>query len=161
MGGKGSGPKRVYTPEEAAERRRETDRRRHWRNREKRLAAQKRRYREGDKAAWKNPDGTWKMSAAMTPEKRREVGKRSYEKNKHKRLAKEKAERAANKRIGDCPICRSEQVRLVWDHCHRSGEFRGYICGLCNSMLGLGKDSAAVLRAGADYLEARLRQKAG
>lgn len=41
------------------------------------------------------------------------------------------------------------------DHNHRTGEFRGILCGLCNRMLGQALDDPERLLAGARYLQAR------
>ena len=41
------------------------------------------------------------------------------------------------------------------DHCHDTGRFRGWLCGPCNSALGIFGDTSLSLRAGAlAYLEA-------
>lgn len=60
---------------------------------------------------------------------------------------------------GRCPICgglpTGNHSRLVLDHCHESGNFRGLICGHCNTGLGMFEDKPEVLRAAADYLERR------
>lgn len=53
---------------------------------------------------------------------------------------------------GRCLACK-EPATLVVDHCHASGNFRGLICGHCNSALGFARDSPKVLRALARYLE--------
>lgn len=42
---------------------------------------------------------------------------------------------------------------LHFDHCHRTGIFRGWLCQRCNWALGFVGDSPATLRALADYLE--------
>lgn len=42
---------------------------------------------------------------------------------------------------------------IVFDHDHKSGKARGWICDRCNKVLGLVKDSAILLRVLADYLE--------
>ena len=42
---------------------------------------------------------------------------------------------------------------LVFDHCHQRGVFRGWLCDRCNRTLGQVKDSPALLRAMATYLE--------
>ena len=52
-----------------------------------------------------------------------------------------------------CEICCRSDLRIVWDHDHASGLFRGWICDHCNKILGLVKDSPATLRALAAYLE--------
>src|SRR5215472_9802083 len=31
-----------------------------------------------------------------------------------------------------CEICHTDEFRVVWDHCHVSGVFRGWICDRCN-----------------------------
>jgi hypothetical protein len=51
-----------------------------------------------------------------------------------------------------CQICGSEK-RICFDHCHASGEFRGWICTKCNTILGWAKDDPALLRKLAGYLE--------
>jgi hypothetical protein len=43
--------------------------------------------------------------------------------------------------------------RLVIDHCHTRGGFRGVLCDNCNKSLGLLRDSPSTLRTLAEYLE--------
>jgi hypothetical protein len=55
---------------------------------------------------------------------------------------------------GRCKICRgAARGLLVVDHCHRLNVVRGLICRLCNSMIGLARDSPRLLRRAALYLE--------
>jgi hypothetical protein len=44
--------------------------------------------------------------------------------------------------------------RLVGDHCHATGKFRGIICDNCNVAMGLTGDQPELLRALADWIEA-------
>jgi hypothetical protein len=59
-----------------------------------------------------------------------------------------------------CQVCSHKQQRkghqMVFDHDHRTGQFRGWLCHNCNVVLGLVADSPMILRALAGYLE-RLR----
>lgn len=59
---------------------------------------------------------------------------------------------------GVCAICKEPEKcgrykTLSVDHCHETGAIRGLLCNTCNRAIGLLKDSAAALRAAADYLE--------
>jgi hypothetical protein len=43
--------------------------------------------------------------------------------------------------------------KIVLDHCHDTGGFRGWLCDPCNVVLGMVKDRPEILRDLADYLE--------
>src|SRR2546428_4600935 len=51
-----------------------------------------------------------------------------------------------------CEICYNSG-KIVFDHCHDTGEFRGWLCNECNVALGCVKDDPGRLRLLADYLE--------
>lgn len=53
-----------------------------------------------------------------------------------------------------CEVCGSEGVRIHFDHDHRTGAFRGWLCHGCNLALGLLRDSQWRLLALVDYLNA-------
>lgn len=52
-----------------------------------------------------------------------------------------------------CQVCGSDR-RIVYDHSHQTGQFRGWLCNACNVALGLVQDNPARLRKLADYIEA-------
>lgn len=52
---------------------------------------------------------------------------------------------------GKCPLCNSYE-KLYYDHDHKNGEFRGYICRSCNLMLGFAKDNKETLQKAIIYL---------
>jgi hypothetical protein len=60
-----------------------------------------------------------------------------------------------------CKICRQEGftmadhhvLKLVVDHCHKTGKVRGLLCHNCNRALGLFKDSVDTLKAAITYIE--------
>lgn len=56
-----------------------------------------------------------------------------------------------------CAICGIPEKEcdkaLRIDHDHRTGKFRGLLCGPCNMALGNAKDSPNILREAADYIE--------
>lgn len=51
-----------------------------------------------------------------------------------------------------CATC-GTVTKLVWDHDHETGRFRGWLCNHCNGALGFGRDDPRILRALAQYLE--------
>ena len=51
-----------------------------------------------------------------------------------------------------CEICGGCEIRIVFDHCHAKGHFRGWICDRCNRVLGLVRDDPALLDQLAGYL---------
>ena len=57
-----------------------------------------------------------------------------------------------------CDVC-CQTGCITFDHCHRSGNFRGWLCRSCNTALGQVKDSAELLRKLADYLDHRSTKK--
>lgn len=63
---------------------------------------------------------------------------------------------------GVCAIClrpetRKHQsgadMRLAIDHCHITGDVRGFLCSLCNRGLGFFRDDAVLLQKAVDYLK--------
>lgn len=61
-------------------------------------------------------------------------------------------DKAGRPRAYQCEICNKKEI-TVFDHCHKTDLFRGWICDRCNKMLGLVKDCPILLRKLADYLE--------
>jgi len=60
-------------------------------------------------------------------------------------------EQKCNDQGNVCSIC-LEKKKLVVDHNHTSGKFRGLLCGTCNSGIGLLRDSFSTLIRAADYI---------
>ncbi len=76
--------------------------------------------------------------------------------DKYKARQKAKQEMIAGRpRAACCDICNSYEV-TVFDHCHASMRFRGWLCHRCNRTLGHVKDDPALLRKLIAYLEGDL-----
>lgn len=60
---------------------------------------------------------------------------------------------AGRPRPETCELCDGNDYPIVFDHCHKLGHFRGWLCDRCNKTLGIVKDSIDLLRKMADYLE--------
>ncbi len=68
---------------------------------------------------------------------------------------REKREKLAKRDYTEiCDICgnKSESRRNAFDHCHKTGVFRGWLCFRCNSTLGKVEDNPDLLVRMADYL---------
>ena len=75
-----------------------------------------------------------------------------YERWHTKRLAGQ--ERIAGRPRPDlCEVCGELNLRIVFDHCHAAGHFRGWICDRCNKVLGMVKDSDLILNQLVRYLK--------
>ena len=51
-----------------------------------------------------------------------------------------------------CEICNEKRNRIVFDHDHKTGKFRGWICNTCNSALGFVDDNPNILKRMLEYL---------
>lgn len=51
-----------------------------------------------------------------------------------------------------CEVCGNDHPKIVLDHCHNSGAFRGWLCDPCNVVLGMVKDNPDVLERLAGHL---------
>jgi hypothetical protein len=75
---------------------------------------------------------------------------RKKEKSYHDR----KRETAAGRPRPDaCEICAATHRKIMWDHCHQKGHFRGWICQPCNIILGMSGDSPQRLLKVIAYLQ--------
>jgi len=75
--------------------------------------------------------------------------KHSMNINSEKLIEQEKI--AGRKRPDNCEICGS-MGKMYFDHCHKTGKFRGWICMRCNLALGLVKDNSETLIIMSEYL---------
>jgi hypothetical protein len=82
---------------------------------------------------------------------RSERNKRAYRKKAYDMTPEEAAELIASQG-GKCGICLVRVAKHV-DHDHETGRVRGALCFSCNAALGNLKDSPALLRRAAAYLE--------
>jgi Recombination endonuclease VII len=96
---------------------------------------------------------------ARSPAKPRYRSKEDRRRNRPREIEQQRTSREA-KRVKEagrpkpsiCELC-GNPGRIVFDHCHASGAFRGWICDPCNQALGLVKDNPELLRKMAAYLE--------
>lgn len=56
----------------------------------------------------------------------------------------------------NCAVCLkpppSGKPFLMWDHDHKTGRLRGFLCSVCNLAVGLAEDSPSILKRMARYL---------
>ncbi len=83
---------------------------------------------------------------------RRYATKAEYERAR-KRRKKGMVNPTGEKRGGVCEICSKQFEVLVLDHCHRTGQVRGWLCRNCNLGMGLLGDSQELLLQAAVYLK--------
>lgn len=122
-----------------------------WRARHPELAtkiAKDFRERHGDELRAKEAaQARVRRKADPTGEKRRRDAFRA-------RKDAKRAEAVGRSKPEVCDICRSSEFRIVFDHCHDRGHFRGWICDRCNKVLGLVRDDVLLLTRMTKYLRA-------
>lgn len=76
-------------------------------------------------------------------------------------VSREEYEEQLVRQEGVCQICKEEcpKGRLVVDHCHQSGDFRGLLCRNCNLALGNFKDNPELMEQGAQYVRRTTKEK--
>ena len=116
------------------------DRNQYLKHKEKRLADGK-AYRAVRREQYAKYQRKWREE---NPEESRERERRS----RALRLERE----AGRSKPDECEVCRSSVGILCFDHCHVSGQFRGWLCSGCNKILGFAGDDPKILEALAAYL---------
>jgi hypothetical protein len=76
----------------------------------------------------------------------------TYGRDQWKRTQRLREMEAGRRRPSVCEVC-GKKGRIVFDHCHQRGIFRGWLCSRCNIVLGLVKDDTNPLRKLIAYLE--------
>lgn len=128
----------------------------HWAHRPEVKAKLVKTLRRDNWTGKKRPD----VSKFMTGRKRPEITgenastwKGGYS-GRRDRWLKKKENKAGRNRPEQCEVC-GAIGRICFDHNHKTGEFRGWICLRCNSVLGFVKDNGELLIALNNYLKVK------
>ena len=128
--------------------------RRYWqKNKDKIIAKRRANSEKRDKSKHKIYS---RLYRERHPEKVKEAAKRRRLRNPRYALdyhqRRQEAE-AGRPRPKICEICGNDKRPIAFDHCHRRGVFRGWICVDCNVVLGLVNDDTDRLLKLIAYLE--------
>lgn len=66
---------------------------------------------------------------------------------------KQLEELAGRPKPATCEICGNGSSKICFDHDHKTGKFRGWLCMHCNSTLGYAKDNPEILKKLIKYLK--------
>ncbi len=143
-------------------------------NEEKRIKQREyeKRYRERNKEILnEKAKKRMKEFASKNPEIIKQRNKRTYDSMKESGKIKELRKILWNRtqelmdEVADrprplvCEICFYPKRKIVFDHCHNSDTFRGWICNPCNTALGLMSNSVLYLQNMIDYLIVHSKKK--
>lgn len=114
------------------------------------VSATKARYRENNIESVRERERDAKRQLrARNPEAEKAAAERYRARKEAEKIAL-----AGREKPSVCDICGPAAIgRIVFDHSHAHGHFRGWLCDRCNKVLGLMKDDPALLRSLAQYLE--------
>lgn len=117
------------------------------------------RVKENSRARYKadpqramNRQKRWRASNSsdeVAKDKARALARKSYAPRRERQIHHATG---GQKRPSTCSIC-GKGGRICFDHCHATGDFRGWPCHHCNLILGHAKDDSALLRKLAEYLD--------
>jgi hypothetical protein len=93
----------------------------------------------------------WRKSAAAKEQRKRWESRRPHRVRERQRKQKEK--QASWPRPESCECCERTGLSLCFDHDHRTGLFRGWLCHRCNLVLGQIKDDLRLLHFMILYLK--------
>lgn len=134
---------------------RENSRRYRERHRARVRAASRERYRRNPQKAMAK-HRRWLAKVKQDPEREedRRLKQNTLARKSHttRRLRRDHEKSGGRSRPDACDLC-GGGGRIYFDHCHESGEFRGWLCIHCNLALGHVKDDPSLLRKLASYLE--------
>jgi hypothetical protein len=82
---------------------------------------------------------------ALDPLRKREQWRKHRERRQQEAAGRPKPDR--------CDICCKTDRKIMWDHCHQRGHFRGWICQPCNIALGMVNDDVQHLLKLIAYLQ--------
>jgi Recombination endonuclease VII len=124
--------------------------------REKRLEANRRWYTKHQKSALERKATAYKADPvkfnARSDAWQKANPLRAAELSRIGKQAKQEIA-AGRPRPDSCEVCRRSSKRtLHFDHCHTTGNFRGWLCNGCNAALGHAKDDPNTLLKLAEYL---------
>ena len=91
-------------------------------------------------------------------ERRRLAVRKWMKKNQAAWKLRRLEKKAGRPRPQACEVCgrRNGRYGIMFDHDHKTGVFRGWLCYSCNTILGHVNDNPEILRKLIDYLMARL-----
>ena len=113
------------------------------------LAANSKAYRERHLEKVRERDRLAQAASRKNnPEAQRLRNERYRERQRQKQIAI-----AGRAKPDVCEICKECNRYIVFDHCHTSNLFRGWLCDRCNKVLGILKDNPILIRKLADYVE--------
>jgi len=88
------------------------------------------------------------------PERCRAYQRKHSEKKSQRAWRRQGLPRPLRPRASHCEICGEAPTKkaLALDHCHKTGIFRGWLCGRCNTAIGLFRDNPRALLLAFRYL---------
>jgi hypothetical protein len=97
----------------------------------------------------RHPDRAKASSAKWYAKKGKEYGRKHTQEYR----SRKRAARTSRPMPPLCEVCaRPSARRLCWDHDHKTGKFRGWLCNKCNTALGQVDDNSTILSALINYL---------